>query len=228
MSGASTSGRFVIAVDGPGGVGKTTVSRAVAEALGCAHLDTGAFYRAATVVAMLHHVDLSNDAAVMRVIAAAGLDYEDGRMLVEGIDMSEAIRTGAVTAEVSRLSTLPGVRMLLARRQREWLASRGNRAVVEGRDIGTVVFPHAPLKVFLTARAEVRASRRAGQQAIPVSTARERLARRDHLDSTRQASPLVAADDAVVIDTSDIDFRRVVTTVLELASERGIRPSVPA
>ena len=224
MSGTSPPDRFVIAVDGPGGVGKTTVSRAVADALGCAHLDTGAFYRAATLVAMLHHLDLSNDAAVMRVIADTHLDYEDGRMLVEGIDMSEAIRTRAVTARVSRLSTLPGVRLIVAGRQREWPASRGNRAVVEGRDIGTVVFPQAPLKVFLMARPEVRALRRAGQQAIPVSAARDHLARRDHLDTTRRASPLVAADDAVEIDTSDMDFRSVVEAVLRLAAERGIRP----
>lgn len=228
MSGTATLAEFVIAVDGPGGVGKTTVSRAVAEALGCAHLDTGAFYRAATVVAMLHHLDLSNDAAVMRVIAGTCLEYEGDRMLVEAIDMSEAIRTRAVSAHVSRLSTLPGVRLLLARRQREWLVSRENRAVVEGRDIGTVVFPHAPLKVFLMARPEVRASRRAGQQSIPVTAAREHLARRDHIDSTRQASPLAAADDAIVIDTSDIDFRSVVGTVLELAYERGIKPNAPA
>ena len=228
MSGTPTLAEFVIAVDGPGGVGKTTVSRAVAEALGCGHLDTGAFYRAATVVAMLHHVDISNDAAVMRVIAGTGIEYEDGRMLVEGIDMSEAIRTSAVTARVSRLSTLPGVRMLLVRRQREWLAGQGYRAVVEGRDIGTVVFPQAPLKVFLMARPEVRAFRRAGQQAIPVSAARQRLARRDHLDSTRNASPLVAAGDAIVIDTSDLDFRSVVAEVLQLAAERGIRPPAPA
>ena len=228
MNRVTTLSRFVIAVDGPGGAGKTTVSRAVADALGCRHLDTGAFYRAATVVAMLHHVDLSNDAAVMRVIAGADLEFDDGRMFVEGIDMSEAIRTSAVTARVSRLSTLPGIRLLLVRRQREWLAARGHRAVVEGRDIGTVVFPQAPLKVFLMARPEVRAFRRAGQQAIPVSAARQRLARRDHLDSTRNASPLVAADDAIVIDTSDIDFRSVVEEILQQAAQRGIRPSTPA
>ncbi|MDE0170314.1 MAG: (d)CMP kinase [bacterium] len=228
MSGSPTLAEFVIAVDGPGGVGKTTVSRAVAEALGCRHLDTGAFYRAATVLAMLHHLDLSNEAAVMGVIAGTGIEYDDGRIFVEGIDMSKAIRTSAVTARVSRLSTLPGVRMLLVRRQREWLAGRGHRAVVEGRDIGTVVFPQAPLKVFLMARPEVRAFRRAGQQAIPVSAARQRLARRDHLDSTRNTSPLVAADDAIVIDTSDIDFRSVVEEILQLAAERGIRPSAPA
>ncbi len=228
MSGTPTPAEFVIAVDGPGGVGKTTVSRAVAEELNCAHLDTGAYYRAATLVAMLHKLDLSSDASVMPVIAGSGLEYDDGRMLVEGIDMSEAIRTGAVTAEVSRLSTLPGVRLLLARRQREWLVSRGNRAVVEGRDIGTVVFPDAPLKVFLKALPEVRALRRAGQQAIPVRTAQRHLARRDHLDSTRRASPMMAAGDAIVIDTSDKDVRSVVEAVLNLAGERGIRPSPAA
>ena len=216
--------RFVVAVDGPGGVGKTTVSRAVAEALGCAHLDTGSFYRAATAVAMLHRLDPTNEAEVMRVIAGVTLDYSDGRMLVEGIDMSEALRTQAVTAEVSRLSTLPGVRMLLVRRQREWLASRGGRAVVEGRDIGTVVFPAASLKVFLTARAEVRAARRAAQASIEVVTVRENLARRDHLDSTRRASPLKPADDAIVMDTSDIAVTSVVDAVLRRAAERGIGP----
>ena len=141
----------MVAVDGPGGVGKTTVCRAAAEVLGCAHLDTGAYYRAATVVAMLHRSDLANEAEVMRTVAAADLDYRAGRMLVEGIDMSAAIRSEAVTAQVSRVSALAGVRTLLVGRQRAWVESREGRAVVEGRDIGTVVFPSAALKVYLTA-----------------------------------------------------------------------------
>ncbi len=217
----------VVAVDGPAGVGKTTVSRRVAAALGCPHLDTGAFYRAATLVAMLHRLDLSNDADVMAVMAGADLDYEGGAMLVEGVDVSRAIRTEAVTAEVSGVSTLAGLRLLLARRQREWLASRGGRAVVEGRDIGTVVFPAASLKVFLTARPEVRAARRAGQSDATVEEVREELARRDRIDSTRRASPLALAEDAVVIDTSDIGATSVVDQVLQLCTERGIgRPPV--
>ena len=217
----------VVAVDGPAGVGKTTVSRRVAAALECPHLDTGAFYRAATLVAMLHRLDLSNEADVMAVMGGADLDYEGGTMLVEGIDVSRAIRTEAVTAEVSRVSTLAGLRLLLARRQREWLESRGGRAVVEGRDIGTVVFPDASLKVFLTARPEVRAARRAGQSEATVEDVREELARRDHIDSTRRASPLALAEDAVVIDTSDIGATSVVDQVLQLCTERGIgRPPV--
>ena len=219
---------FVVAVDGPGGVGKTTVSREVAAALGCSHLDTGAFYRAATVISMLHRLDLSNEADVMAAIAAADLDYEDGVMLVEGIDMSRAIRTEAVTAEVSGVSTLAGLRLLLVRQQREWLVSRGGRAVVEGRDIGTVVFPAAPLKVFLTARPEVRAVRRAGQASTAVAAVREELARRDRIDSTRRASPLARAEDATVIDTSDIGADAVVNEVLRLCTERGIGRPVPA
>ena len=214
--------RFVIAIDGPGGVGKTTVARAVAGELGCPHLDTGAFYRAATLVAMLHRLDLANEAAVMAVVAAADLAYEDGSMLVEGVDLSEAIRSEAVVAEVGRVSTLAGLRMILVQRQREWLVSQGGRAVVEGRDIGTVVFPAASLKVFLTARPDVRAARRAKQASTGIEAIREDLARRDHLDSTRHVSPLARAEDAVVIDTSDLTQHEVVSEILGLCEERGL------
>ena len=213
--------RFVVAVDGPGGVGKTTLSRGVADALGCAHLDTGAYYRAATLVAMVHRVDLSNEAEVMAAAAGAALDYEDGVMLVEGIDVSRAIRTGEVTAEVSRVSALAGLRLLLVGRQREWLASHGGRGVVEGRDIGTVVFPGADLKVFLTARPEVRAARRAGQESAGIAAVRDELTRRDHLDSTRPVSPLVKAEDAVVIDTSELTAAGAVEEVLRLCAGFG-------
>lgn len=218
--------RFVVAVDGPGGVGKTTLSRAVAAALGCAHLDTGACYRAATLAAVMRRVDLSNEAEVMAVAAAAaaGFDYEDGVMLMEGIDVSRAIRTEAVTAEVSRTAALAGLRLILAGWQRRWLAARGGRGVVEGRDIGTAVFPGADLKVFLTARPEVRAARRAGQDATGVAAARESLARRDRLDSTRAFSPLARAEDAAVIDASDMSAAEAAGEVLRLCAERGIGP----
>ena len=217
----------VIAVDGPGGVGKTTTARAVAAALGWTHLDTGAFYRAATLIAILQRLDLSNEAAVMAAVAGSDLDYRGGAMLVEGIDMSRAIRGETVTAEVSRISTLAGLRLLLVRRQRRWLASNGGRAVVEGRDIGTVVFPAAALKVFLTAPPDVRAARRAGQASTAVETVRNELARRDHIDSTRQSSPLAPAEDAVVIDTSDLAASEVVKEILRLGAERDIGPLGP-
>ena len=218
---------WVVAVDGPAGVGKTTVARGAAAALGCAHLDTGAFYRAATLIALVHRLDLSNEAELTAAAAAADLDYRGGKMLVEGIDMSSAVRTEAVTAQVSRVSALAGLRIVLVRRQRQWLASRGGRAVVEGRDIGTAVFPGAALKVFLTARPEVRAARRASQDSAEERAVREALERRDRIDSTRRASPLARAEDAVVIDTSDASAEQVVSEVLRLCSERGIGPAPP-
>ena len=229
MSHSHSVERFVIAVDGPGGVGKTTVCRALAEALGCPHLDTGAFYRAATLVAMLYRLDLANEADVMRAVAATELDYRAGRMLVEGIDMRRAIRSEAVTAQVSKVSAQVGVRTILVGRQRAWVESRGGRAVVEGRDIGTVVFPSAPLKVYLTALPDVRAARRAvqasaGLEEAGLETVRASLARRDHLDSTRPASPLARAVDAIEIETSRIGVDDVVRRVLDLSAERGIAP----
>lgn len=216
--------RAVVAVDGPGGVGKTTVCRTVAGTLGYSHLDTGAYYRAATVVAMLHRSDLANEAEVMRTVAAADLDYRGGRMFVEGIDVSGAIRSKAVTTHVSRVAALAGVRTLLVGRQRAWVESRNGGAVVEGRDIGTVVFPSAPLKVYLTALPEVRAARRASQVSADPETVRERLGRRDHQDSIRLASPLARAADAIEIDTSFLGAEEVVAKILDLCTERGVVP----
>lgn len=213
----------VVAIDGPGGAGKTTVSRAVGDALAFAHLDTGAFYRAATLVAMVHRLDLANEAEVMAAVAGADLAYEDGVMSVEGIDVSAAIRSEAVTAAVGDVSALAGLRTLLVRRQRDWVLSRAGGTVVEGRDIGTVVFPAAPLKVYLTARPEVRTARRAGQLPERVAVVQARLTRRDRIDSTRRASPLARAVDAVEIDTSDFGITEVVSRILRLCTERGIR-----
>ena len=215
----------MVAVDGPAGVGKTTAARGTAESLGWAHLDTGAFYRAATLVALVRRLDLSNEAEVTAAAAAAGLDYRDGKMLVEGIDMSAAVRTEAVTAQVSRVSALAGLRAVLVRRQREWVAAHGGRAVVEGRDIGTAVFPDAALKVFLTARPEVRAARRAGEESAEEGAVRKALERRDRIDSTRRASPLARAEDAVAIDTSDASAEKVLSEILRLCAERGIGPA---
>ena len=153
---------MIIAIDGPGGSGKTTVSRAVADRMALAHLDTGAFYRAATLAVLRASDghDIPEDETVVSIVAAATMDFSDGSMTLDGEDVSEAIREDDVTAAVSRVSAIRYVRTLMVDRQRAWVAANGGSAVVEGRDIGTVVFPDADVKVFLTARPQVRAAGR--------------------------------------------------------------------
>lgn len=215
----------VVAVDGPAGSGKSTVARAVARALDLEVLDTGAMYRAVTLAALRAGVDPGDQEAVVRVARAASIDVAGG-VRIDGEDATAAIRGPDVTAAVSRVSAHPGVRRELVERQRAWVDRRAG-GVVEGRDIGTVVLPDAPVKVFLTARPEVRARRR---QADERASAREvglpeveaDLARRDQLDSARRTAPLRPADDALVLDTSDLDVDAVVRRILEWASERGV------
>ena len=216
------SAPLVVAIDGPGGAGKTTVARGVAGALGWHSLDTGAFYRAAALLVRLHRTDPEDEAAVLAVLAGADLDYRNGAMLVEGVDVSNGIRSEVVTAASSRLARLPGLRQALVRRQREWVAARGGRAVVEGRDIGTVVFPDAGLKIYLDAPPELRARRRAGETSDSVTDVDTQLRIRDRTDSSRAASPLVPAEDAVLIDTSVLTAEQVIDRVLRLGRERGI------
>jgi cytidylate kinase len=207
----------VIAIDGPGGSGKTTVSRALAARLDMAHLDTGAFYRAVTLEALRQHA-AGQDLGVLA--GRIDLRYEDGTMFIGEEDVSVAIRTEEVDAAVSDVSADPIVRREMVRNQRRWVAEHGDEAVVEGRDIGTVVFPHARLKVFLIARPEVRAARRAGDmQTTGVRTVQDELLRRDTLDSSRAVSPLIPAEDAYVLDTSDLDVEEVVDHIVELLAD---------
>lgn len=210
---------MIIAIDGPGGSGKTTVSRTVAQQLGMAHLDTGAFYRAATLAVIRHGREL-DDEDVATVVAGLDLDYAEGRMRLGEEDVSEAIRSDEVTDHVSRVSAIRYVRTLMVDRQRAWVAEHGNHAVVEGRDIGTVVFPDAEVKVFLTARPDVRAARRAGETDGDLTDVVADLARRDSHDSARTVSPLTPADDAIEIDTSDLSIDAVVDLVVELSRRR--------
>lgn len=218
---------MVIAIDGPGGVGKTTVSQRVAERLGHAHLDTGSWYRAATLAVLTTGVDAEDEEAVVGIVDVARFDYHDGRVLLDGVDVSEQVRSQEVTDAVSEISAIALVRATLVARQREWVEERHGAAVVEGRDIGTVVFPAAQVKVFLTARPEVRAQRRAGDKMDNdkgVEEVADDLARRDRIDSTREASPLRPAPDATEVDTSDLAIEEVVDRVLELAGDAGIHP----
>ena len=191
----------LVAIDGPAGSGKSTVARTVASRLGLGYLDTGAMYRSVAWAALRHDVDPTDGDALARM--AAGLDIDVGeRVLVDGVDVTSEIRGAEVTATVSAVSAHPAVRAEMVRRQQEW-AEKAGGGVVEGRDIGTVVFPHAHLKVFLTATEQERARRRQKDDRAPdVGAVAADLARRDSLDSNRAASPLRPADDAVVIDTT--------------------------
>ena len=204
----------VVAIDGPAGSGKSTVARTVARRLGLGYLDTGAMYRSVASAALRDGVDPGDAAALAKL--ASSLDIEMGeRVLIDGVDATAAIRGPEVTVIVSTVSAHPAVRAELVGRQRAWVRAHGG-GVVEGRDIGTVVFPNADLKVFLTASEDERARRRQRDEAAPDrETVAEALARRDTLDSTRQVSPLRPADDAVVIDTTARTVDDVVEEVLD-------------
>ena len=208
----------VIAIDGPGGSGKTSVSRAVSQRLGLPHLDTGAYYRAATIAVLDRGVAKDDEVEVVAAVKRSVLDYENGVMLLDGRDVSVEIRSEAVTNAVSAVSAYPEVREQMVAAQRAWVTRRGGAAVVEGRDIGTAVFPDAPIKFYLTARPEVRAARRAQEtDATPEDIAKD-LVRRDTADSQRAVSPLAQADDAVVVDTSDLSIYEVIAELSEQAA----------
>ena len=212
--------KLIVTLDGPGGTGKSTVSRVVAHKAGLPHLDTGAFYRAATLAVLDSGVDPSDGTEVLKVVSRARLAQESGRMYLNGRDVSIEIREEEVTAAVSAVSAHPEVRKRLVDVQRAWAESHGG-GVVEGRDIGSVVFPDATVKVFLDASPEVRARRRALETGEAEAAVLEDLSRRDRLDSTRVASPLIIPDGAVVIDTSDLTFDEVVDEVLVLIGAKS-------
>jgi cytidylate kinase len=214
---------IVVAIDGPAGSGKTTVARGVARALGLRRLDTGAMYRALTLAALGRGLDPSEGDALARLARRLRIDVEDGRVRLDGVPVGRALRSAAVNAAVSEVAAHPAVRRELVRRQRRIVA--GGNVVVEGRDIGTVVAPNADVKVFLTAAPDERARRRhrelrrAGAR-VAYARLRRELARRDALDSTREASPLVRAPDAHVIDSTALTPRQVVAEIVRLVRER--------
>ena len=222
---AGGDGRAVIALDGPSGTGKSTVARGLARRLGFRYLDTGAMYRAVTWAVLRDGVDPDDVEAVTALATRTELDIttdpDDQHVLVDGRPVDAEIRSQAVTTAVSPVSAAPGVRRLLVAAQRDLIGSGG--VVVEGRDIGTVVAPDAGLKVFLTASADARASRRSRQDGTDDhrSTAAD-LDRRDTYDSSRAHSPLRAADDAVHVDTTAMGVAEVIQRLVDLAGERSI------
>ncbi len=211
---------MVIAIDGPAGAGKSSVARAVAGALGFVYLDSGAMYRCVALAAIERHADLGDDAAMGEVARSVAIRLDGDRVELDGGDVSTAIRQPRVTEASSRISVHPRVREAMVALQRRMIAA--GSFVAEGRDIGTVVSPEAPLKVFLTASAQERARRRAAQtgedEAAVLAAQRERDAR----DENREHSALRAAPDAVEIDTTGLALDEVVDRVVEQARERGL------
>ena len=203
----------VIAIDGPAGSGKSTVARAVADRLGLEYLDTGAMYRAVTFAALRRGVDPSEVEPVAQIAETCELEVTDGTVTVDGVDATIEIRGPEVTRAVSIVAANPRVRDAMRERQRLWAEERGG-GVLEGRDIGTVVFPDALLKIYLDARPEIRAARRSKEVSdLDYETVAADLARRDALDQGREHAPLVEAHDAVVIDTSDLSVDEIVDVI---------------
>ena len=222
------TGHFAIAIDGPAGAGKSTVAKRVAMALNALYLDTGAMYRAVGLYMMRHGVALDDAAGIEANAPAARVDvrYVDGaqRVYLCGEDVSQTIRENPVSAAASAVSAVPAVRTLLVARQREIAAEAD--VVMDGRDIGTKVLPDAPVKVFLTAQAEVRARRRFLElqkkgQEVPYEQLLSEIRQRDYNDSTRAASPLKQADDAVLLDSSGMTVDEVVEAIVSMARAKG-------
>ena len=210
----------VVALDGPSGTGKSTVARRLATRLNARYLDTGAMYRAATVAALDAGVDLADDAAIARVVAEVELcvstDPQAPATILNGRAVDAEIRSAATTAAVSAVSAVPAVREKLVAQQRALIAE--GPMVAEGRDIGSVVWPQAALKVYLTASEQVRARRRAGEADLgSVADVAADIRRRDDLDSSRALSPLRQADGAIVLDTSELTVDEVVTLLEQSA-----------
>ncbi len=220
---------IVVAIDGPAGTGKSSVARGLARALGARYLDTGAMYRIVTLAVLRAGVDPADADAVAAIAATVELsvscDPDRLSFHLAGQDVSAAIRGDDVTRAVSAVSSVPAVRARLVGLQRDMATGPGS-VVVEGRDIGTVVLPDAPVKIFLTASAETRARRRNDQNvasglADDYQSVLADVRRRDHLDSTRKVSPLRSAPDAIVVDTSDMTEVQVIAHLLELVTQRS-------
>ncbi len=226
----SRAAGFVVAIDGPAGSGKSTTARLVARRLGFAHLDTGAMYRAVTLKIINTGTPLSRPAALKRLLESTRVDIEwregEMRVVLDGEDVSAAIRSPRVSELVSEVSAVPAVRRRLVAEQRR--AAAGRDVVCEGRDIGSVVFPDAGLKIYLDCDVAARARRRqkelagAGQRA-GAAAVRANLLKRDRIDSGRKMSPLRRVADAVLVDTTDLSIEEQVAVVCDLARRRMAR-----
>lgn len=210
-----TAHPIVIAIDGPAGAGKSTVAKALAQRLGLRYLDTGAQYRSVAVAAMRRGVALDDSAAVAHLADTIELLVDESQVLIDGVEATDDIRTPGASQGASKVAVVPGVRVALQKRQRAW-ALEHDGGVVEGRDIGSAVFPDAPLKLYVTASPEVRAERRCADTGEDYATVLAALRERDERDSGRVHDPLLATGDAVVVDTSNRSIENVVDDLVRL------------
>ncbi len=208
----------IIAIDGPAGAGKSTIAKALARRLGIDYLDTGAMYRAVTVAAARECIDAADVEHVAALAERTLIEVADGIVTIDGLDVTAAIRTPETTAHVSAIAANSGVRAVMRARQRAWGDTRGG-GVIEGRDIGSVVFPDARLKLYLTASPRVRAERRVAEAGGDVEEIAAAIAQRDHLDSSRADSPLREADGSVVVDTTGLTIDEVLDRIEQLLAD---------
>lgn len=211
---------MVIAIDGPAGAGKSSVARALAERLGFTYLDSGAMYRCVALACLEQGVDPDDPVGSSGLASRIAIGLDGSEVTLDGRDVTADIRTVEVTEAASRVSVHPDVRVAMVDRQRVLIEA--GRYVAEGRDIGTVLSPDSPLKVFLTASPDVRAARRAAEDGVDPAEVLDRISERDRRDTSREHGTLVVAEDAIEIDTSELDLDEVVDRIASLAGQRGL------
>jgi cytidylate kinase len=211
----------VIAIDGPAGAGKSTVARRVAEEVKIPYLDTGAMYRCVALQCLRLGIDADDVSSVSTIAEDISIELDGSMVRLNGEDVSQLIRTSDVAGIVSQIAVHTPVRDSMRRQQQEWIQNSGN-GVVEGRDIGTVVFPNAEVKIFLTASPLERAKRRVDQHGGNIDEVAQSIAERDRIDSTRDDSPLRAADDAVIVDSTGKTIDEVVREIVDVCGSKGL------
>jgi cytidylate kinase len=214
----------VIAIDGPAGAGKSTIAKCLADRIGYTYIDSGAMYRALTLKALRENISMTDLDSIIALAGETDIDFKENSIYIDGIASDKEIREEPVNKNVSYIAAIPAVRRLMVELQRK--ISRNNNVVMDGRDVGTVIFPSASIKFFITASVDERAERRFKElmlkgYAAEISDIKTQIEKRDHIDSTREDSPLIAASDAVIIDTTGKSIKQVLDEVVYHIEAKG-------